>query len=96
MTAKNEMPGVIWAVPYEDMGNGEWDESKWIKCPFVENDKRPKYETQYHHTAKLIEAIGGMKRTHHPMMNANSAICIRDDGYNAALKDIQDYLKERK
>lgn len=47
MTNHDEMPDEIWAVPYEDMGHGEWDECKWTKCPFVENDKRPKYETKY-------------------------------------------------
>lgn len=41
------MPEEIWATPYEDFAHGEWDESKWVKCPFVENDKRPEYETKF-------------------------------------------------
>lgn len=52
-----EMPDVIYATPYnEECGNGEWDITRWTKCPYVPNDKKPDGETKYHHD-RIVEAL---------------------------------------
>jgi len=48
MTTENAgMPDVIYAVPYNEGGHGEWDDMKWTPCPFVLNDREPEDETAY-------------------------------------------------
>lgn len=79
MTNTNEMPGVIWVYTFEDVTFSDGEVMPYRI--WQEANPHPILADQYHHTAKLIERLEGMKERY------------TSESYRAALQDVIDILK---